>query len=268
MAANYEYVLGDSPRETRRLEHQARLWDPVAHQLFDRIGVRQGWTVLEIGPGAGSLHSELRRRVHGPVDAVERSPAFATELRARNRADEFGEGHLWQMELGDADLPANTYDLVFARWVFCFLPDPLQDLKKLASALRPGGVLAIQDYAHRESFSLFPRPPHWLDFLEADRRFFATQGGDISIAGRLPALMADAGLTLVEARPTLKTGAPGSSTWEWLFGYFESVQEQLRQIAPLTPAKVLQLRSDWESAATLAQARVFAPTVMDIVGGR
>ena len=69
----YEYVLGDHAREAARLRAQAKLWDPVSHALFDRIGIKRGWRVLEIGPGAGSLHMELRRRVGGTVDAVERS---------------------------------------------------------------------------------------------------------------------------------------------------------------------------------------------------
>jgi hypothetical protein len=51
---SYEYVLGDSAREARRLEHQAELWDPVARALFDRVAIRPGWRVLEIGSSAGT----------------------------------------------------------------------------------------------------------------------------------------------------------------------------------------------------------------------
>ena len=76
--ASYRYLLGDAAREAARLRAQARLWDPVSHALFDRIGISRGWRVLEIGPGQGSLHLELRRRVRAPVDAVERSPVFAS----------------------------------------------------------------------------------------------------------------------------------------------------------------------------------------------
>src|SRR5262245_41630322 len=85
---SYRYLLGDSATEAARLRRQARLWDPVAHALFDRLRIRRGWKVLEVGPGQGSLHLELRRRVRGPVDAVERSAPFADRLRrlcARDR---------------------------------------------------------------------------------------------------------------------------------------------------------------------------------------
>ena len=79
-SSSYTYLLGDSAAEASRLRAQARLWDPTAHALFDRLKIRRGATVLEIGPGAGSLHRELRRRVRGPVDAVEPSEAFAAGI--------------------------------------------------------------------------------------------------------------------------------------------------------------------------------------------
>src|SRR5580765_5144824 len=110
----YRYLLGDSRRETLRLQRQARLWDPTAHALFDRLNVKRGWSVLEIGPGQGSLHMELRRRVRAPVDIVERSISFSDSLRRRCRSDGFGAGAVWKCDLIDAALPRNAYDLIFA----------------------------------------------------------------------------------------------------------------------------------------------------------
>src|SRR4051794_2710095 len=91
----YSYLLGDSRREATRLKAQGDLWDPTSHALFDRVGVKKGWRVLEIGPGRGSLNLELRRRVRGPVDAVERSPVFAKHLGAHCSQDGFGPGRIW-----------------------------------------------------------------------------------------------------------------------------------------------------------------------------
>src|SRR5205823_12092451 len=127
----YQYLLGDRRREAGRLRAQARLWDPVSLALFDRIGVAPGWRVLEIGPGQGSLHMELRRRVKGPIDAVERSAPFAARLRKLCARDGRGAGTIWERDLIDAPLPKNKYDLIFARWVFLFLPEPQMHLRKL-----------------------------------------------------------------------------------------------------------------------------------------
>ena len=160
----------------------------------------------------------------------------------------------------------NTYDLIYARWVFCFLPDPELHIRELAEALKPGGLLAIQDYAHRESFALFPRPAEWVDFLVADRAMFGAYGGDISIGGQLPMLYRRAGLELVDVALTLMSGASGSPVWEWLFSYFGSVRERIGSTPPMDAAKAVGLWHAWCAAAADRHAFVVAPTVVDVVG--
>ena len=261
----YRYVLGDSRVEAARLRAQARLWDPVAHALFDRIGVRRGWKVLEVGPGQGSLHLELRRRIRGPADAVERSGRFAADLRRACARDGFGEGTLWQCDLADAPLPASRYHLIFARWVFLFLPDPEAHLRQLVRALRPGGVLAIQDY-HRETLGMVPTPPEWGDLLVADRALFASQGGNASIGARMPALFRRAGLEVTGVEPEIKTGHPGSPVWAWISNYFLSVMGQMEKLRPFTPAKAARLRKAWFAAGEDPASLLIAPAVLSITG--
>ncbi len=261
------YPLGESRREAARLRAQAHLWDPESRGLFDRLGVRRGWRVLELGPGQGSLHLELRRRVRGPVDAVEPSPAFAARLKRLCARDGFGPGRLWAERLEDARLPDGAYDLIFARWVFLFLPDPAARVRRLARALKPGGVLAVQDY-HRETLEMIPRPRDWDDFLAADRAFFAAAGGDASVGGRLPGLMRAAGLEVLPLAARLKSGAPGSPVWEWLSSYFLGVLGRYGSLRPLTPAKSARLARAWRAAARDRTSLIVAPAVLDAVGRR
>ena len=265
MKRQYRYLLGDSRWEANRLRAQARLWDPTSLALFDRLGIRRGWKVLEIGPGQGSLHVELRRRVRGPVDAIEPSPAFAARLKALVARDGFGPSRIWETELRDARLPRDYYDLIFARWVFLFLPEPEWHLKKLVGALKPGGLLALEDY-HRDSFALIPRPPEWLDFIAADRAFFASQGSDANIGARLPDLYRKVGLKVMETVPNIKVGRPGSPVWTWLSTYFLGVMNRYAGHPPFTKARAASLRRRWLRAAREKTSLMIAPTVLDVVG--
>ena len=262
---SYRYLLGDTRTEAARLRAQARLWDPVTLALFDRISIGRGSTVLEIGPGQGSLHLELRRRVGGPVDAIEPSAAFRARLHALARRDRLGEGRVWETVLAEAELPRNHYDVIFARWVFLFLPHPAAHVRKLAAALKPGGVLAIQDYC-RETFLMVPTPPEWRAFVAADEAFFATQGGDASIGGRLPAMYRDARLDVIDITPTVKTAHPGSPVWTWLTTYFLGVMDQLAKLPPFSPAQARRLRQRWIAANADKTSLMIAPTVFDVVG--
>jgi SAM-dependent methyltransferase len=261
----YTYLLGDTPRERARLAFQAKLWDPVSHALFDRIGVRRGWKVLEVGPGQGSLHLELRKRVKGPVDVVERSPVFARRLARLCRRDGFGPDRMWQVDLIDTPLPRATYDLIFIRWVFLFLPNPEAHVKKLARALKPGGILAIQDY-HRETLAMVPRPEEWTRFVLADLAFFASQGGHASIGGYLPEMYRRAGLTVEDVGLTAKSGRPGSAVWTWLSTYFLGVLDRYTNFAPFTKRDAARLRRQWLAASRQKTSLLIGPALLDIVG--
>jgi len=262
---SYCYLLGDSAREAGRLRAQARLWDPTAHALFDRLNISRRTAVLEIGPGAGSLHRELRRRVDGPVDAVEPSPAFAAGLSRLAARDRLGAGRVWQANLADTALPRAHYDVIFARWVFLFLPNPAAHVRQLAAALKPGGVLAIEDY-QRETLRMIPTPDTWERFLAADRAFFESQGGHPSIAGQLHGLHARAGLRTMAVTPTVKSGHPGSPVWTWLSTYFLNMMDRLAGLGGFTSQDARRLRRHWLAASRDATSLIIAPALIDVVG--
>jgi len=265
---SYTYLLGDSRTEAARLRAQARLWDPSAHALFDRLEIRRGTRVLEIGPGAGSLHRELRHRVRGPVDAVEPSETFARGIERLAARDGVGHGQIWRVNLADVRLPRGHYDVIFARWVFLFLPDPAAHVRQLTRALAPGGVLAIQDY-QRETLRMIPPPAAWERFLAADRAFFESQGGDASIGARLPALFKAAGLAVVDITPTVKSGHPGSPVWNWLSAYFlGGVLDRLAGLGGFTAADARQLTRDWLAASKEPASLLMGPALIDVVGRR
>jgi SAM-dependent methyltransferase len=263
----YAYILGDSRVESARLGRQAALWDPTTFALFDRLKLKRGMRVLEIGPGQGSPHMELRRRVRGPVDAVERSAAFASRLHALCAKDGLGEGTIWQCDLSDAPLPASHYDVIFARWVFLFLPDVPAHVSKLVRALRPGGRLVVQDYL-RDTFSMSPRPPEWDRFILADRAFFATEGGDVNAGAHLPILAEDAGLTVEQVHPTLKIGRPRDVTWRWMSDYFLGVMDRYAGHPPFSKKDAANLKKHWAAAEKTRTSLLVSPTVLDVVARR
>jgi SAM-dependent methyltransferase len=254
----FTYLLGDTSPEAARLAFQASLWDPLSHALFERAGVAKGWRVLELGPGAGSLHRELRRRVEGPIDAVEQSATFAASLPT--------DGRVWNAPLASVELPENHYDFIFARWVFLFLPDPLEHLQILVKALRPGGIIAIQDYFRRDTFTLVPQPENWDELIAADRAFFELEGADANVAARLPRLYEEAGVECIDVTPHIKSGNPGSAVWTWLTTYYVNILDRYAAIPPMNEAIAHRIRAAFEAAEQNPASLLVAPAVLDVVG--
>lgn len=127
-------------------------WDqhtPALHAWLRRTtdamiamaGVQLGSRVLDVAAGAGDQTLDLAERVGraGGVVAVDLSPALVTlgERRARRAGFEQVQ---WRVGDGEA-LPVEpaSFDAVVSRLGLMLFPDPLQGLREMHRALRPGG---------------------------------------------------------------------------------------------------------------------------------
>jgi ubiquinone/menaquinone biosynthesis C-methylase UbiE len=131
------------------------LENPVLQRLngtrttLERLELRPGQKVLEIGPGPGRLLLPASQRVmpDGEVVGIDIQPGMLDRLEAR--AKKAGVTNLTAI-LGDATKPhvtEGTFDLVFLCTVLGEIPDRAAALKQCYRALKPGGVLAISEMA-------------------------------------------------------------------------------------------------------------------------
>lgn len=65
----FDYVLGHSQREIRRLIYQAALLEPITERLLRNAQIRPGMRVLDLGCSAGDL-SMLAATLVGPTGLV------------------------------------------------------------------------------------------------------------------------------------------------------------------------------------------------------
>lgn len=119
---------------------------------LDRIGLRPGQRVLEIGPGPGRLLIPAARRLlpGGEVVGLDIQPGMIERLKAR--AVKAGASNLTTI-LGDAtqaNVPPESFDVVFFCTVLGEIPDREAALLQCYAALRPGGTLSITE--------IFPDP--------------------------------------------------------------------------------------------------------------
>jgi hypothetical protein len=111
-----------------------------------------------------------------------------------------------------------------------------------------------------------PKPPEWSRFFSADLAFFASQGGDASIGGRLPQMFRTAGLDVEQIEVTIKSGHPGSAVWNWLSTYFLGVLDRYAKFPPFTAADAKRLRRHWLAAARQKSSLLIGPALLDVVG--
>ena len=155
----YEYELGHSDREIKRLRTQAKLVDPMTRQFFKSAGLEAGMRVLDIGSGAGDV-AFLAAEMVGPsgeVVGVDRSPAAVAAAQANARAHSpanvsFLVGDPTALDFGQ------PFDALVGRYVLMFSPDPASLLKSVAGRLRPDGLIVFHELGCFGARSFPPAP--------------------------------------------------------------------------------------------------------------
>ncbi|MFJ2511335.1 class I SAM-dependent methyltransferase [Streptomyces griseoviridis] len=115
---------------------------PAYADAVAALGLREGGRVLDAGCGTGRALPPLRAAVgaSGVVVGADLTPAM---LQAAVRAGRDGDGRLLVADVAALPLRTGSLDAVFAAGLIAHLPHPAENLRELARAVRPGGVLAL-----------------------------------------------------------------------------------------------------------------------------
>lgn len=136
-------TFDESPNHHWHDEHQHRAWLDV----LDDIAGPAPKNVLDLGSGTGFLSLMLAELGHH-VTGTEIAPQMI--LQAEKKADANGASTNFRLgdieELPDQD---NIYDLIVGRHVIWTIPNPHDALKEWLRVLRPGGQLALFEFAGR-----------------------------------------------------------------------------------------------------------------------
>lgn len=264
-----DYVLGTGDAELARLAFQHEVWRSVTERLIDGLGLRAGAGVADLGCGPGLALAELRARVgsEGSVLAVDESERWGGEVRSRAAAGVWDNVRFHCARLEELELEPGRWSGLFLRWVLSFLPDPGGVLARLAPALAPGGAIAILDYNH-EGLSLFPHSEGFRAVVRATRALYASRGGDLFIAGRLPRLLRAAGLEPEPARADVLCGGPQSPAFRWADAFFPEHSGSMVAAGLLAPDERELFLREWSQRKADRDALFFSPLQVSIVARR
>ncbi|TML63905.1 MAG: methyltransferase domain-containing protein [Actinobacteria bacterium] len=168
---------------------------PLATAL-DRLGLREGWRCVDVGAGGGDVSVALAEVVgrDGRVYAVDSDPHARDEV-ARTAAAHAQVVAITQS--GEDLLLPEPVDLAFCRFLLMHVHDPIVVLRRMGTAVRPGGWVVAQEPV-TSAGRVGGAPLSMPDARHPD------------VGAVLPALARDAGLETVDTWAEAPAGAgPG-----------------------------------------------------------
>ena len=270
MANDTDYILGTHDAELARLGLQHRVWRPVVLECWKKAGITSGKRVLDVGAGPGYAAMDLAEIVGptGEVVALERSSKFAAAVEARARQRELRNIRMHEIDLMEDEIPEVNFDFSWCRWVLCFLPKPEVLLRKIASALRDGGVAIFHEYVEYKTWTFLPPRPYHAKFVEAVMESWRASGGEPDIGKELPALLQRNGFSILSVTPHVFAINPTDEMWQWPATFIQSGAERMKELGQIDGAFAVQLRDEFAAAEKKSGAVMLTPLVIEVIASR
>jgi ubiquinone/menaquinone biosynthesis C-methylase UbiE len=161
------YILDGSDEDLRRLLRIAEVHREMARSAFRRVGIQEGWRVMDCGCGPIGGLAVMAEMVGpaGRVVGIDFSEPTVQRARSVVAALELGNVEVVAGDIREVDAAAvgGPFDLAYTRLFLMHQPDPVRALSHIAGLLRPGGWVV----AHEALRSPPPRSHPQLDALGA-----------------------------------------------------------------------------------------------------
>lgn len=133
------------------IQYRKAQLDAEASQLADVLAIKPGARVGDVGAGVGNTAVRIVQRVGaaGRVFAVEVEERKLAKLQKRKEKEDLANLEIVTGTTDDCNLAAKSCDALFLRGAYHHLTDPKAMNESLLRALRPGGTLAVIDFAPR-----------------------------------------------------------------------------------------------------------------------
>jgi ubiquinone/menaquinone biosynthesis C-methylase UbiE len=194
------YAIRGGKAGARRLDLLARVMGPTTEALLDDAGIGDRRHCVDVGCGGGHVARSLAARVgsKGRVLGLDFDPVKLQGARREAR-----RAGLTNVEFLVTDVTSwaerSAYDAVYGRFIVSHLPERPAFVARLAGALRPGGVLVLEDIDFTGSFCR-PASRAFDRYCDWYTRLVERRGGDANAGGDLYGYCLDAGLRDVRVR--------------------------------------------------------------------
>jgi SAM-dependent methyltransferase len=234
------YILGHSPEELRRLDRQGAIVRPYTERLLRETGIAPGMRVLDVGSGIGDV-AFLAAELVGPSGAVvgiDRSPEAVATARTRAAARNMAQVSFLEEDIATF-LDGDLFDAIVGRFVLAYQPDPTAVARHLASQLRPGGIVAFDEFWLPLPAPAWPEHPLFQQAFSWITESLRRSGAHVDMGLRLEATFVDAGLPAPHLRiEDAATSRDKHDRMAWLVDTIRTLLPAIERTGVATAAEI------------------------------
>ncbi|MGD1917928.1 MAG: class I SAM-dependent methyltransferase [Pleurocapsa sp.] len=203
------YAIAGGAEGKSRLKVLSGVMQPYTLSFLQGLRIEPGMHCLDLGCGGGDVTFELAALLgkEGKVVGWE-----LDETIVKLNREDCQKLNLTNVEFEIADAfsldEVNKYDLTYTRFLLTHLSDPQTVIEKLKTAVKPGGIVAVEDIEFAGHFC-YPKSLAFDKYIELYQQVVRNKGGDSEIGVKLPGMFKKAGFEEVGfnlVQPALMTG--------------------------------------------------------------
>ena len=180
-------------------------------ELFQLVGLRPGMRCVDLGCGSGDVTLDMAALAgpDGCAAGIDTDQAKLELAREAARGRDLANVVFEVADVGQWAGPGK-YDFVYCRFLLQHLARPVDLLRRMWEAVRPGGVLAVED-ADMEGLFCDPDNAGFSFYRRMYAEVLARNGGDPTCARRLARYFRETGIPAPEVRLLQGVSADGDA---------------------------------------------------------
>ena len=259
-----EYVLGTNDDEISRLGMQHRVWRRRALDAWIDAGFTSGQTLLDIGSGPGWATLDLAE-IAGHVIALEKSPRFLDALHAAARHRRLTNIQTFEIDLDTDSFPDLAVDGAWVRWVFAFVANPRNLLRRTRAAMKPGAPLVIHEYFDYSTWRITPHSEIHESFVTEVMASWRANGGEPDIGLDLLRWLPAEGFRVRRVRPHIDIITPKHFAWQWARSFALTGPDRLAELGRISADRAAEIKEAFLRSETAPDTQMVTPAVVELI---
>ena len=262
------YLLRDLDGEIERLKLQHKVWGLDSVKTWVKAGITEGMVVLDAGCGPGFASLELSKIVGdtGKVIALDFSKEYLDFLESEILVKSINNIDVVNGDLFHLKKLGTTFDVIYVRMVFIFIPELEVLLRAFYEVLKPGGKLIICDFfTYSKTFVPSPRSSIITKIIEKIESSFVDNICDLEVAQKLSVLLDKCHFEIESKEPIVKVLNYGSLEWDWAKSFFTNYLPQLVERKKISESETFEFWNEWDKLTRDKNSFFMSPIFLHLI---